>query len=90
MVNSSAREPNWPEWCNVIRLMRIQDGRNHREICALFKWANTDDFWAANILSPSSLRKQWDKLNTKRMGAPDKPKSGKATAAMQNLNKVDW
>lgn len=89
MVNSSAKEPNWPEWCNVIRLMRVQDGRNLREVCALFKWANKDDFWSANILSPASLRKQWDKLTAKRASAPA-PKSSGVSAVMKNLSSTDW
>lgn len=89
MVNSSAREPSWPEWCNVIRLMRVQDGRNHREICDLFKWANTDDFWAENILSPASLRKQWDKLTAKRLNSP-RSKSPAVSAVTKNLSSTDW
>ncbi len=62
VVNATAKEPNWVEWSNDIRLMHEQDGRSHREICELFKWANTDSFWAANILSPRKLRTKWDEL----------------------------
>ncbi|EKN6245292.1 replication protein 15 [Yersinia enterocolitica] len=62
VVNATAKEPNWVEWSNDIRLMHEQDGRSHREICELFKWANTDSFWAANILSPRKLRVKWDEL----------------------------
>ncbi|SUP83785.1 replication protein 15 [Yersinia wautersii] len=62
IVNAAAKEPNWVEWSNDIRLMREQDDRSHREICELFKWANTDSFWAANILSPRKLRVKWDEL----------------------------
>ena len=64
-VNASLSEPKWVEWANTIRLMRLQDKRTHYEICELFKWANEDDFWQENILSPSKLRKQWDPLTTK-------------------------
>jgi hypothetical protein len=32
----------------------------------LFKWANTDAFWAANILSPRKLRAKWDELIIRR------------------------
>jgi hypothetical protein len=49
--------------------MRVQDKRTHYEICDLFQWANRDEFWKDNILSPSSLRKQWDQLTTKRLRA---------------------
>lgn len=49
-------------WANDVRLMRTIDGRTHRQICRLFDRANKDPFWCKNILSPSTLRKQWDKL----------------------------
>jgi uncharacterized protein YdaU (DUF1376 family) len=65
-VNPTAKEPNWDAWANDIRLMREQDRRDHRGICELFGWANKDSFWKANILSPDTLRKQWDKLTAKR------------------------
>ena len=60
------REPSLEAWANDIRLMREQDGREHEEIQALFDWANRDDFWRANILSPRKLRKQWDSLQAQR------------------------
>ncbi|CNI96500.1 hypothetical protein [Yersinia intermedia] len=62
VVNAAAKEPNWVEWSNDIRLMHEQDSHSHREICELFKWANADSFWAANILSPRKLRAKWDEL----------------------------
>ncbi|WP_133179013.1 replication protein [Shewanella decolorationis] len=65
MVNPTAKKPNWPDWANQVRLMRMQDNRTHHEICKLFKFANTDSFWASNVLCPKTLRKQWDKLNAK-------------------------
>ncbi|MGI2125556.1 replication protein [Shewanella oncorhynchi] len=65
IVNPTAKQPNWPDWANQVRLMRVQDKRTHHEICKLFKFANTDSFWASNVLCPKTLRKQWDKLNAK-------------------------
>lgn len=79
-------EPNWRTWDDDVRKMREIDGHTHREICALFQWANRDDFWCVNILSPLKLRKQWVQLEAKRDRAahPVKPqilgKAGKATA----------
>ncbi|SYB62314.1 phage replication protein O [Klebsiella pneumoniae] len=86
-VNASLSEPNWVEWANTIRLMRLQDKRTHYEICELFKWANENDFWQENILCPSKLRKQWDQLTTKRLRShgPSKNKSGAST-----LDNTDW
>lgn len=53
-------------WANDIRLMRERDNRTHREIAALFKWANDDGFWRANILSPGKLRAKWPQLEAQR------------------------
>ncbi|MFI3013456.1 replication protein [Klebsiella aerogenes] len=86
-VNASLSEPNWVEWANTIRLMRMQDKRSHYEICELFKWANEDSFWQNNILSPTSLRKQWDKLTTKRQRTPN-PQHAKSCATA--LDNTDW
>lgn len=84
MVNASLSEPKWVEWANTIRLMRVQDKRTHFEICDLFKWANKDDFWKDNILSPSSLRRKWDDLTTKRL------RSGGETTKTTAKGKVDF
>jgi|GEM_PF-778176 phage replication O-like protein O len=65
IVNPTAKQPNWPDWANQVRLMRVQDKRTHHDICKLFKFANSDSFWASNVLCPKTLRKQWDKLNAK-------------------------
>lgn len=86
-VNASLSEPNWVEWANTIRLMRLQDKRTHYEICELFKWANEDDFWQENILSPSKLRKQWVPLTTKRLRSSG---PSKTTSGASALNNTDW
>lgn len=70
IVNPTAKEPNWPEWANDIRLIREQDQRTHEEIRTLFAWANTHHFWGANILSPRKLRAQWDALTAQRNRKP--------------------
>ncbi|PLD62830.1 replication protein [Klebsiella quasipneumoniae] len=86
-VNASLSEPNWVEWANTIRLMRMQDKRSHYEICELFKWANEDSFWQNNILSPTSLRKQWDQLTTKRLRSHGPSRSASDASALDN---TDW
>lgn len=88
-VNASLSEPNWVEWANTIRLMRLQDKRTHYEICELFKWANEDDFWQKNILSPSKLRKQWDPLTTKRLRSPAPSKTTSGASALDNTDWID-
>lgn len=65
-LNPDAKYPRMKSWANVVRLMVEQDKHTHQEIDDLFTWANQDDFWQTNILSPGKLRKQWDQLTIKR------------------------
>jgi len=62
VITPTAQQPNWPAWANDIRLMRESLTVSHREICEVFTWANSNQFWQTNILSPSKLRKQWATL----------------------------
>lgn len=62
VITPTAQQPNWPAWANDIRLMRDSLKVSHREICEVFTWANGNQFWQTNILSPSKLRKQWATL----------------------------
>lgn len=71
IARPTAKKPNWPDWANTVRLMREADGRTHREICELFKFASQDAFWSTNILSPLKLRKHWETLCVQR----DKPRA---------------
>jgi hypothetical protein len=43
------------------RLIRI-DERAPSEIARVIRWSQADDFWSRNILSPATLRKQFDRL----------------------------
>jgi hypothetical protein len=65
-INPKHREPAYESWASDIRLMRERDGRTIQEISDLFKWVNNHQFWKSNILSPSKLRQQWDKLIIQR------------------------
>lgn len=65
-LTGSVKPVNLESWANEIRLMRERDNRAPREIGELFLWANNDPFWRSNILSPSKLRAQWDKLKLQR------------------------
>ena len=65
-MNPGMKNPNLDLWSNTVRLMRERDGRTNDEIKELFLWANKDDFWHQNILSPEKLRKQWDTLVVQR------------------------
>lgn len=66
LINPSSKQPNLESWANDVRMLREIDGRTLKEIGELFDWANRNDFWCSNILSPKTLRKQWDKLTLQR------------------------
>ncbi|WEF34882.1 YdaU family protein [Pseudoduganella chitinolytica] len=68
-ANPSAREPSWFTWANDIRLLREVDGRTHKQICELFRWAKADKFWSPNIQSPGKLREKWDQLSERKAQA---------------------
>jgi uncharacterized protein YdaU (DUF1376 family) len=65
-LNPNHKEPNISKWADTVRLMIARDKRSHKEICELFAWANDDEFWKTNILSPVKLREQWDQLVIQR------------------------
>lgn len=66
ILNPSHKKPNLESWASDIRITREQDGRTHAEILELFSWANSNDFWRSNILSPSKLRAKWDQLQIQK------------------------
>lgn len=73
-------------WPDDVRLMREQDGLTYEEIIGMFRWANTDSFWRANILSPGKLRQQWATLEAQRntRGGRNPPPS--AHGGFENLD----
>ena len=86
-IAPSAKQPTWAAWSNDIRLMRERDGRTHKEIAQLFKWACNDSFWQGNVLCPSTLRDKWTQLDIKRNKQPTAASSGKPKVDMNN---TDW
>jgi len=71
IVSPTAQEPNWPAWSNDIRLMRNAMKVSHHDICEVFKWANADQFWQTNVMSPAKLREKWDTLKA-QMNQPNR------------------
>ena len=86
LINPTCKAPDMTSWSNTVRLMRQIDNRSHQDICALYDWASKHHFWQTNILSPESLRKQWDKLTMQRNAG------GELRAAKPDLdfNNTDW
>lgn len=85
-IEPSARKPSFAGWANDIRLMREKDGRDHRDMCSLFRWASQDSFWCGNVLCPAKLRDKWSQLAIKR----DKAKSGTGSKQALDFNNTDW
>jgi len=76
-INPNHKPPSFPSWASDIRLMRERDSRKDEDIRAIFAWANADQFWQANILSPKKLREKWDTLilqkNRRPVNRPETP-----------------
>lgn len=63
--NPKAKKPNIQKWADVInKIMRI-DERSEEDIRKVIKYSQSDDFWLSVILSPTNLRKNFDKLYLK-------------------------
>lgn len=86
LINPTCKAPDETSWSNTVRLMRQIDNRSHQDICALYDWASKHHFWQTNILSPESLRKQWDKLTMQR-NAGGEQRTGKPEL---DFNNTDW
>ncbi|HBN7128659.1 TPA: replication protein [Escherichia coli] len=86
LINPTCKAPDMTSWSNTVRLMRQIDNRSHQDICALYDWASKHHFWQTNILSPESLRKQWDKLTMQRNAGGEKL----ATKPDLDFNNTDW
>lgn len=50
------------KWRTDARLLLDRDGRDHAVSLRLIDWATNHDFWASNVLSMPTFRKQYDKL----------------------------
>ncbi len=73
VINPKHKKPNMSSWANEIRLMREQDQHTHKDIMDLFRFANSDNFWKSNILSPKKLREKWDVLTIKKGDTKQEP-----------------
>jgi len=78
IVNPEHKTPDLEKWADEIRLMR--DKRTPQQIRSLFAWANQDNFWRSNILSPGKLRQKWDQLTIRAQEKSDASKQLTGTA----------
>ncbi len=55
-------DPAQKRWRDAARLMIDRDGLNPQHIEWIIRWAQSNDFWRANILSMPKLREKWPQL----------------------------
>jgi hypothetical protein len=68
--------PDLQAWSRDFSLMIRRDGRDPDRIKKVISWVQADSFWYKNILSPSKLRKQFDRLEmeSQKRTPPPSPK----------------
>lgn len=85
------------KWADVIRLMRERDGLSHQHITNVFRLVNQDNFWKANILSPTKLRDKFPQLEAKFLPQlpkqsitdPEKSKSNQIAKLDSEINAIE-
>lgn len=60
--NPKAKEPKIQLWAKGFNAMLKLDKREVEEVKKVIDFSQADDFWKCNILSPTALRKQYDRL----------------------------
>ena len=60
--NDEAKQPNLQNWANDIRLTIERDKRKPDSLKKMIEWSQADNFWSGVILSPKSLRKNYDRM----------------------------
>lgn len=68
--NETAKEPNFQEWAREFDAIFRIDHRDPARVLSVINFAESDEFWYKNILSPKSLRKNFDKLTVKMTAKP--------------------
>lgn len=86
--NQNIKEPDLDKWANTIRLTIEQDKRSGKEVQDMIIWATSNDFWSGVILSPASLRKNFDKMNVQKNRDSKRPttKTGITPGKLEGFN----
>lgn len=66
--NPRAKQPNFKSWARSFDLILRRDSREFSEVEDLIRFCQTDTFWMKNVLSPDTLRKQYDRLKMQMGG----------------------
>ncbi|MBU5335474.1 hypothetical protein [Intestinibacter bartlettii] len=65
--NPKFKTPNMKHWIKTFDCILKYDERDPKEVYELIKWVHTESaFWSCQILSPSNLRKHYDRLICRR------------------------
>ncbi|EOB4980262.1 hypothetical protein ACHEXM_002025 [Listeria monocytogenes] len=89
--NPEEREPKLEKWANDIRIMIKQDNRDTEKVKNAIIWSQKNDFWCGVIKSPSSLRRNYDKMATQRnKPGANKPAYGKYNKNQKQEVLPDW
>lgn len=88
-ANGSKRPTVSKAWVETMdRLMRL-DGRTPEQVEAAIRWCQADEFWQANILSPTKLRSQYDRLRLQAKRQQTGPRDGSLDAMLGVLDDLD-
>lgn len=89
-TNSNARVPkDLEKWAKQMDSIMRLDDRDPREMWKVISFAHKNDFWKGNILSPTSLRKSYDKLVI-QMGTSKSVKPSNKKNAFNNYNQRQY
>lgn len=73
--NQEIKEPDLDKWANTIRLTIEADKRSGKEVQEMIVWASQHEFWSTVVLSPSSLRKNFDKMRAQKGSGSENKKN---------------
>ncbi|NMA64747.1 MAG: hypothetical protein GX957_00700 [Clostridiaceae bacterium] len=80
------------KWTNDMRLIFERDKRTREEVATIIKFIfDQDDFWKAQVQSPSGLRKHWDKIAAKMLVRNRAPTGQNKAGFVEKIEKMkDW
>lgn len=84
--NQSIQDPDFDKWANTIRLTIEADKRTGKEVQEMIVWSSQSDFWSSVILSPTSLRKHFDKMSAQKSKKSAGSTKAKTTVAPSETN----
>ena len=88
--NQGIQEPDLDKWANTIRLTIEADKRTGKEVQEMIVWSSQSDFWSSVILSPTSLRKHFDKMSAQKNKKSTSSKVTSAVAPRESNSEVSY